>query len=278
MNTMKKYGLLGGRIEHSLSPAIHQIINRRFNASASYRIYDESRLPEVVMADIKRQNISGFNVTIPYKQTIIPHLDCLTRRASKIDSVNTVTLIDGKYVGDNTDSSGFGALLKRNNVSLKNKKVLILGAGGAANAVVDQAIQSDANMVLIYNRTRARTNQLMIRAKSAYQFDNIMSVFDYHGLVVDVVVNATPLGGVQYRDIAAFNPAVIDASIYIDLVYLPRCTVAMRAAKEGGMKVIGGLDMLVYQAVEAASLWHGFGYECAEVEEIICDVRELAYT
>ncbi len=274
---MNKYGLLGGRIDYSLSPTIHQVINRQFDVSASYQIYDDSRSPELIMADIKRRNISGFNVTIPYKQLIIPHLDCLTRRAAKMDSVNTVTRINGRYVGDNTDSSGFAAMLKRNNLSLKNKKVLVLGAGGAANAVVDWAIQSDANMVLIYNRTRLRTNQLMIRAKSTYQFDNIMSVFDYHGLVVDVVVNATPLGAAQYRDEAAFNPTVIDASTYVDLVYRPRCTVAMRAAKDVGMKVIGGLDMLVYQAVESASIWHGFSYECADVEEIICNVRELVY-
>ncbi len=276
MNTIKKYGLLGGGVDYSLSPAIHQVINRHFNVSATYRIYDDSRQPDVVLADIKRQNISGFNVTIPYKQLIIPHLDSLTRRASKIGSVNTVVSIDGKYVGDNTDASGFAALLKRNHLSLKNKKVLILGAGGAANAVVDRAICSDANMVLIYNRTRARTNQLMIRTKKTYQFDNVMSVFDYHGLVVDVIVNATPLGGAQHQTTAAFNPAVIDASTYIDLVYRPRCTVAMRAAKDEGMKVIGGLDMLVHQAVESASLWHGFSYDCADVEEIIGHVRELA--
>ncbi len=268
------YGLLGGTIGHSLSPQIHNYIYQKFNIKADYQLYETKRLAETFQ-DLKRRGIAGFNVTIPYKQAIIPLLDGLTARADKMQSVNTVSLIDGCYIGDNTDAFGFASALKYHRLSVANKIVLLIGAGGAASAVIHHLVASGAKMILIYNRTRANTNQLMIRVKQAYDWQNVMSVFDYHGLVVDTIVNATPLGGGEQRDSMALDLNVITANLFIDLVYRPQPTTTMQLARTNNMRTVGGLSMLVYQALEASAIWHAIAYSADDAKEIIDHVETL---
>ncbi len=268
------YGLLGGNIAWSLSPQIHNLIYRRFNIEAGYQLYETTML-EARYQDLKRRKVAGFNVTIPYKQAIIPLLDSLTARAQKMQSVNIVSLVDGQYIGDNSDASGFAQALLQDNLSLKNKIVLLVGAGGAASAVIHHLIDSGVKMILIYNRTRAKTNQLMIRVKQTYGWQNVMSVFDYHGLVVDAIINATPLGGNNQPNSAALDLNVITANTFIDLVYRPLPTVTMQLAESKGMRTLSGLSMLVYQALEASVIWHAISYDADDAKEIIDHVETL---
>ncbi len=274
ISDMKQYGLIGGEIANSLSPQIHNLIYRRFGIAAQYQLLPTTALLDRV-AELRAAGVAGFNVTMPYKRAIIPLLDDLTPRARLIDSVNTVVLRNGKYVGDNSDSQGFGEALAHNRIALANKIVLINGAGGAASAVIDHLIDVGAKMILIYNRTRAHTNQLMIRVKQTYRWQNVMSVFDYHGLVVDAIVNATPLGGSGHSDSAALDLNVITTSLYIDLIYRPLVTETMQIGQARGIKTLGGLDMLVYQALQANALWHDISYDATDAKEIIDHVKAL---
>ncbi len=271
----KIYGLLGGNIEHSLSPLIHKQIYKRFDINADYRLYGGMASLEAACQKLKADHVSGFNVTIPYKQAVIPLLDEVTERAAKMNSVNIVRLCNGRHIGDNTDAYGFAKSLQHNKLSLTNKIVLIIGAGGAANAVIHHAIESNAKMILIYNRTRFNTNQLMLRVKQTYDWHNVMSVFDFRGLVVDAIVNATPLGGAGYELQAPLDLNVISAVLYIDLVYRPAVTRAMQVGRDNAIKTLGGLDMLVYQALESASIWHDVAYSATDAEEIINHVKAL---
>ncbi len=272
---MKKYGLLGGAIEHSLSPQIHKQIFKRFSIAADYQLYGGVASLEMACRKLKRDRVAGFNVTIPYKQSIIPLLDEVTARAQKMKSVNTVSLKNGKYIGDNTDVHGFAESLRHNQLSLKNKIVLVIGAGGAANAVIHHLIASGVKMILIYNRTRYKTNQLMLRIKQTYDWHRVMSVFDFHGLVIDAIVNATPLGGVGYETQLPLDLNVTTAEVYIDLVYRPAQTRAMQVGHSLGVKTLGGLEMLVYQALEANAIWHNITYCSSDAKEIIDHVRTL---
>ncbi len=272
---MKKYGLLGGNIEHSLSPLIHRQIYKRFDIAADYQLYGGMASLEIACQKLKRDQVAGFNVTIPYKQLIIPLLDEVTTRARKINSVNTVSYKNGKYIGDNTDAYGFAKLLERNQLSLKNKTVLVIGAGGAANAVIHQLTEAKAKMILIYNRTRYNTNQLMLRIRQVYDWHNVMSVHDFYGLVVDVVINATPLGGVGYEDQLPLDLSVTTAGLYIDLVYRPAITRVMQVGRTNNIKTLGGIDMLVYQALEANAIWHNLAYSSIDAKEIIDNVSTL---
>ncbi len=271
----KLYGLLGGNVEHSLSPQIHKLIYERFDISADYQLYCGMASLQAVCQKIKEDGVAGFNVTIPYKQSIMPLLDRVTERAQKMNSVNTVSLRDGRYIGDNTDAYGFGESLKHNQLSLKNKTVLVIGAGGAASAVIHHLIENRAKMILIYNRTRFKTNQLMLRIKQIYDWHNVISVFDFHGLVVDAVVNATPLGGVGYELQAPLDLSVTTAELYVDLIYRPKLTQTIKAGRDNGIKVLGGLDMLVYQALESTSIWHRISYSMTDAKEIIDHVSTL---
>ncbi len=271
---MKKYGLLGGSIDHSLSPQIHAQIYKRFSIAANYQLYGGAASLEAACQKLKGDQVIGFNVTIPYKQAIIPLLDEVTARAQKMNSVNTVYFKNGKYVGDNTDAHGFAAALKHHQLSLKNKIVLVVGAGGAASAVIHHLIASDVKMILIYNRTRYKTNQLMLRIKQTYDWHQVMSVFDFHGLVIDAVINTTPLGGVGYESLRPLDLNVTTASLYIDLVYRPAETSAMQVGRALGIKTMGGLEMLVYQALEANAIWHNITYCSSDAKEIIDDISK----
>ncbi len=265
----KQYGLLGGAIEQSLSPQIHQSIYRRFKIDASYQLYRATDQLADTFAELKHAKSAGFNVTTPHKRAIVELLDGLTKRAQKINAVNTVKRVGDSYIGDNTDAVGFGRALAHNRLSLAGKTVLVVGAGGAASAVIDHLIAVGAKMILIYNRTRYNTNQLMIRVKQSYRWQNVMSVFDYHGLVVDAIVNSTPLGGPSFSEQPALDMAVVKADLFIDLVYYPAPTITMQAAQAAGMRTLGGCDMLVYQALEAAAVWHDIAYDATDAKEII---------
>lgn len=266
LNAQSRFiGLLGGSVEHSLSPLIHNTALREAEVNAVYlaMAVAPERLGEAV-AGLRALGALGANVTIPHKQAVIPYLDALTPVAEAIGAVNTIVRrADGTLLGDNTDAAGFLYGLGGGG-ELRIASALVFGAGGAARAVVYALL------------TECRLSTLTLTARAPEKAEALTSDFaalDPHDVLrvvplseagpairaSRIVVNATPLGmhphteATPWLDAVDFGPA---HTVY-DLVYAPAETRLMREAAARGARTIGGLPMLVGQAAAAFSQWTG---------------------
>ena len=242
------YGLVGGSVAHSVSPAMHNAAFRAMRLDAVYL-----PLPAVDAADFvafgKGLGISGASVTIPHKVTLFEHLDEVYAVARRIGAINTVRVEDGRWVGANTDASGFLQPLK-DRLTLKDLRVSVLGAGGAARAVA-VALASSGCSVRIHARSAAQAEQVaaLVAAETGPWPPEPGSW--------DLLVNCTPIG--QLPETAA-TPVPIErlGGHYVyDLVYNPTITRLLRDAAAAGCRTIGGLEMLVAQAHEQLQWWTG---------------------
>ncbi|NLD87940.1 MAG: shikimate kinase [Clostridiales bacterium] len=227
---MMRCGLLGKNLSHSYSPMIHSLLG-----DYEYTLYE--RQEEDISALLREEDITGLNVTIPYKKTVIPYLDRLSPEAEKIQSVNTVVrLPDSTLFGDTTDVYGFTATLRRYEVDVKNKKVLVLGSGGAG-AAVGAALDALGGEYTVISR------------KGEHNYGNM-------SLDAEIIINATPVG--MYPDT---EPAPVDLSAFprcewvLDLIYNPARTTLLCQAESLGMKNANGLYMLAAQAKRSSELF-----------------------
>lgn len=278
-------GLIGYPLEHSLSPQIHKAALKALGLEGEYVLYDISPLPggegPGVRADAERGvtlrglfsqmragAIHGLNVTIPHKQTVIPLLDTLTPSAKAIGAVNTIFLLDGQLVGDNTDAPGFwrdvAGLLGEGQPA---PSALILGAGGAARAVA-YSLLSHGYTVTVAAR---RVEQAQALCDQLSVVSDQLSVISYQFSVVSeqcsLVVNATPLGMHPHVEASPWPggvPLPRNAAVY-DLVYNPPETLLVRRAKSAGLVSTTGLGMLVEQAALAFERWTGLNAPRAEM-------------
>ena len=247
---MKKFFVIGNPIDHSLSPKLQ---NRWIKENNIEAIYDKIKLEdheiENFLQDIKEQKITGCNVTIPFKKTVIPFLDKLSPEAEQTQSVNTITFDNGNLVGHNTDIVGFYTAIKKLNFSLKGKKVLILGAGGVVPSIIFALKNMHVQEITISNRTREKADNLKIL------FNNL-KVLEW-GRLVDfhIVINATSLGLNNEKINLDFSSLGRDKLFY-DVIYNPHETFFLKTAKQLGHKTENGKAMFVYQALEAFKLWH----------------------
>ena len=231
---MKRCGLLGEKLGHSFSPRIHQELG-----GYEYRLYEKS--PQELDVFLKSGDFDGLNVTIPYKQTVIPYCARLSPRAQAIGSVNTlVRRADGSLWGDNTDYDGFSAMLEQANISLDGKEALVLGSGGASKTV--QTVLRDRGASVV-----------VISRSGPDSYDNL----DRHA-DARLVVNTTPVGmypknGAAALDIRRFPRC----EAVLDVVYNPARTRLMLDAEACGIPAFGGLLMLVEQARRAAEIFTG---------------------
>lgn len=221
------YGLIGRHLGHSYSSMIHRELG------CDEYIHEELE-PEEIKAFMERK-IGGMNVTIPYKKDVIPFCDALTPEAKEIGAVNTVYERGGKRIGHNTDADGFLFMAKNKNIELKDKKVVILGSGGAQLAVRYAVIKAGARNVVTVSRS------------GDDNYENIARHFD-----ADVIVNATPVGMFPDCDgkplsLEGFN----NLSGVLDLIYNPFRTNLLIEAEERGIPSANGLSMLVAQAKSA---------------------------
>ena len=145
---MQFYGLLGEKLSHSLSPRINKIILEKNNTEGAYKLFEipKDRLEDFVES-VKLLKIKGFNVTIPYKESIMEYLDYISDEATRIGAVNTVMLRENKLYGYNTDYFGIGVMIKSKNIELKNKTAVILGSGGACKAVITYLLDNDIEKI-----------------------------------------------------------------------------------------------------------------------------------
>jgi len=257
------YGVMGNPVRHSLSPIIHNGAFRRMGLNAAYLAFEVENLAEAV-SGIKGLGIRGVSVTIPFKTQIIPFLDQLDEVAGKILAVNTIYNEGGKLIGYNTDWRGaLGALEEK--AHLKGKRVVLLGAGGAARAIAF-GLKERGCQVFIHNRSPQKAADL------ANELGLIHRSLSFNGrLDADVLVNATS-AGMSPNDEESPVPKEILAEemTVMDIVYKPLRTKLLREAEERGCQTIDGLEMLARQGAAQIEIWTG---KKPEIEEIKEDLR-----
>ena len=247
---MKKYLVIGNPIDHSLSPKLQNWWLKENNIDA---IYDKIKLEDNeiknFIQDIKEQKIAGCNVTVPFKKTVIPFLDKLSPEADQTQSVNTITFENGDLVGHNTDIAGFDTAIRKLNFSVKDKKVLILGAGGVVPSLIFALKNMHAQEITISNRTREKAENLKVL------FNNL-KILDWGDLTdFHMVINATSLGLNNETIDLDFSSLGRDKLFY-DVIYNPQETHFLKMGKYLGCKTENGKTMFIYQALEAFKLWH----------------------
>jgi shikimate dehydrogenase len=262
-------GLIGYPLGHSLSPKIHKTALTACGLEGDYTLFpthpdDQQRLKDL-LARVRGGEITGLNVTIPHKQNVIPFLDELTPTAKAIGAVNTISVRNGRLVGDNTDAQGFLADLHKflTTETLRHgdtKSALILGAGGSARAVV-YTLVNDGWKVTIASRRPEQAQTLTEQVSNLHSRLSNIETTAIHLLIpnLSLIVNTTPVGmspninSSPWPESLPFPP---DAAIY-DLVYNPRETRLVKDAREAGLHATTGLGMLIEQAALAFEIWTG---------------------
>jgi len=252
----KLFAIIGNPISHSLSPVLHNYWFEKYNIKANYASLDSDEKDiETVVKKIRNKELNGINVTLPYKQKIIQFVDQLVNDAKTTNSVNTIYLNDDNIIiGENTDVFGFqAAYLKRIN-NIKNKKALVIGAGGVSPSIVLSLQKSKINNISIINRTLDKSFFL----KKKFNFLNILEWKSLKEEIknFDIIINATSLG-LKKGDDFAFNFDNIKSDlIYIDTIYNPIETKTLKFLKDKKIKTFNGLDMLIYQGQKSFYLWN----------------------
>lgn len=255
----KSFAVIGDPIDHSLSPNIHSAAFRELNLDSSYIAY---RIPVGELAEgiegLKKIKITGFNVTIPHKVEMMKYLDKIDESCSLIGAVNTVTNSEGVLKGYNTDMDGFLDPLKKRNIEVAKKKVLLLGAGGAARAIVAGFAKEKAQSITIANRTLENAKKLSEFAKKIGLESNAIKVDDVKNSAkdYDFVVNATSIG-LKNESSPIVLEGINEKTVVYDIMYMPMNTDFIKKAKDEGAIVIYGYEMLLGQAARAFEIWHG---------------------
>ncbi len=257
---MKTYCIIGDPIEHSLSPAMHNAVFRILNLDCVYiAMRVKSNELDAAIKSIKNSNISGFNVTMPHKVSIIEYMDKLDESSILADAVNTVDIKDGKMIGYNTDIHGFITPIKERGIILNDKNVLLLGAGGAARAIIIALTKERINELIIANRDIKKANILIDNLKSKInvnfdtRFIDLDNAKDYAKNSY-LIVNATPLGMKNEPSIISAKYINPDSIVY-DIVYRPMNTPLILEAINANAKVIYGYEMLLEQGAKAFEIW-----------------------
>ena len=272
-----RLAVIGDPIAHSLSPLLQNTMIKHFDLPFVYQAMAVAaeRLAEVI-DQLRRDELHGINITIPHKQTIMPLLDDLAAPADQIGAVNTVVNSQGKLVGYNTDAVGFTKSLWAAGLSAAHEHVLVLGAGGAAAAVVFALLAEGAAAISLCNRSAERTQLLMQRIPAMYQ-DKLRVIAwqnreDWLRIKpASMIVNTTSVGMHPNVEDSPLPESVFEAeTVVIDLVYNPVETALLRFARQAGATTLHGLPMLIFQGVAALELWSG---ENLDIRDIYTDLE-----
>ena len=261
-------GVIGWPVEHSVSPAMHNAAYAALGLDWCYLPFPvpPDSLPEAI-AGVRALGLAGVNVTVPHKEALLPLMDELTPAAAAVGAANTVIVQDARLIGHNTDAGGFLRALREAGCEPVGIPALVLGAGGAARAVVYALLEAGAE-VTILNRTVARAVALvrdLSRGVDGAVGAAPLGLDALRALAprARLVVNATSVGmwraGGAEADVSPWPEALpfpVDALAY-DLVYNPRETAFMRQARAVGARAVNGLGMLVHQGAEAFERWTG---------------------
>jgi len=248
---MKKHIIIGKPIKHSLSPKIHNYWFKKNNIDAFYeKISPEQNELENIIKKIKTGEIYGMNITVPYKERVIPFLEDQSDLSRQTKSVNTIFNKKGKIYGDNTDVYGFEKSITNEKINLQNKSVLIFGAGGVVPSIILALNNLKTKKIFISNRTLEKAE--IVKEK----FKNIQ-ILEW-GIIenCDIFINATSIG-LNNNDKFNFDFSQIsEKKIFYDVIYNPSKTNFLQEAEKQGHRIINGQDMFLYQAQKAFFLWH----------------------
>jgi shikimate dehydrogenase len=272
-------GFLASPAKHSISHKMHNLAFKETNTDAVYLAFDVSKdeLEHGIQA-IRTFDMLGANVSMPHKIASVSYMDELTEAAKLIGAINTIVHREGKLIGHNTDGIGFCESLRENQVSIKNETMTLLGAGGAATAMICQAALDGMKTIHIFSRKSPRYERMQEKIKEITAKTNcvitLTELSNQNKLATalaqsSLLVNATSVG--MSDDTSPISDTSLlrkDLTVY-DAIYNPRETYLLKQAKTAGAKTINGLGMLVYQGAAAFECWTGKKMPVEQIKPII---------
>ncbi len=260
---IKKSGVVGWPVSHSLSPRLHNFWLKKYNIAGEYKAYPvkPEELPDFINNLRKDNDFAGVNLTIPHKEAVMELLDEVDDIATTIGAVNTIIYKNGRLLGTNTDAYGFSENIKPF-ISGKNKAV-VLGAGGAAKAVLFALKQLGFSEIIITNRTRDRAeilSSVISHPLSVKNWENRNEILKD----ADLLVNTTSLGMTGKEALEIDLSLLPKTALVTDIVYSPLITPLLAQAQLRGNRLVDGLGMLLHQAVPAFEAWFGLRSEVTE--------------
>lgn len=269
---MEMFGLIGGKLGHSLSPAIHNLFFKYTDKEGSYELLETELEAIPARMDALRKEFTGANVTIPHKLHVMPLLDGITDEAKAIGAVNTIKFTKTGAFGYNTDYFGFGRMLEYNKIFVKDQVCAVLGSGGAARAVVKYLSDAGASKLYLVTRDPSKCDlqfKEMASCLEIISYEELTSIKGY------CLVNCTPVGMFPKVD-ASPVPATINAHFEasVDAIYNPAETKFLAQAKACDKKAVNGLFMLVAQAIAAQEIWQDEKYDSELIVRIMHDLEQ----
>lgn len=255
MKNRKNFLVIGNPIKHSLSPFLHNYWFHKNKINCEYKKLKTTKSSiKQILNRVRKREIEGINVTIPFKNSVIKHLDVLKGDALKTFSVNTVYLNKKKLIGDNTDVYGFSSGVLRK-IKTRIKTAGIIGAGGVTSSIILALIQKGVKKIYITNRTFSKLKVFKKKFKKVIypiKWNDRYNVFED----VQILINVTSLGMLGQKDLK-FDFNIFDKKInVVDIVYNPENTSFLKDARMKGHKTFTGLDMFIYQAQKAFYIWN----------------------
>ena len=270
----KVYGIIGNPVSHSLSPILQNTLAKEMNIDMSYSAFHVTENIKEAIKGAFALDIKGFNVTIPYKKDMLEIVSDIDDRARKIGAVNTLIKTENGYKGYNTDIIGLGMSLYNNNLSIKSKDIIILGAGGAAKAVLYLAIEEGVNSITLVNRNILKADELKaevgVKDISVISLDDLKSNINLLDKDNYFVFQTTNVGMHQNVE----DCIIEDEAFYekcdsgIDLIYTPFETSFIKKMKSKGKVCINGLDMLILQGVASFEIWNNVKVDKDIIEKV----------
>ncbi|MEE9519189.1 MAG: shikimate dehydrogenase [bacterium] len=265
MTALGRMLIIGHPLGHTLSPLMH---NTAFQELGLPYYYEAEDVPPDGLAEavgrFRAEGVVGLSVTIPHKEAILPFLDEVDEEVERLGAANTVVLVEGRFVGTNTDGIGFMRSLKEDGgYDPEGRSAVVLGAGGAARAVAAHLALSGADSVVIANRTLSRAERLatdLARAVGRQCFEPLPLEATATAEAIrqaDCLINATSVGMAGDRRLPVPAALIEPHLVVCDIVYRPLVTPLLEAALARGASIINGLGMLVYQGAEAFRRWTG---------------------
>ncbi len=266
------YGIIGHPVEHSLSPVMHNAAYKAESIDAEYRLFDIPSENEEALANFCYEtdfnHIAGFSVTMPYKEQVIDYTDHIDPIAKEILSVNTIKNEDSNLNAYNTDSTGAIKAI-RELTQIQDKRALVIGAGGAARAIIYALREFGAN-VYIFNRSKKKAENLAERFK--IKTIDFLKIEDGK---FDIIVNTTPVGSYpNVKESLIHSRQIKKGAIVMDIITHPLETQLLKEAKKAGAKTISGERMLLHQAVEQFEIWFDKTAPFAVMEKALYDELE----
>ena len=248
---MKKYLVIGNPIDHSLSPKLHNywIKKNKINATYDKKLLNKGDIDSIILK-VKNEEITGVNVTVPFKKTVISFLDELTIEAKESQSVNTIYKENNRVVGHNTDIAGFELGLRHFKYNVLGKKVFILGAGGVVSSIILALKRMGASKIILTNRTKQKAYD-MKKSFSGIEIIDWGKIPEF-----DMIINATSVG-LKKDDEFELNYTDLGSNkFFYDVIYNPKETNFLKKAKRKGNQIENGKMMFIYQAHQAFTIWH----------------------